>query len=159
MQQLYEAILGKKNRIYYQTKFYQFDQKGEGMLVSWNWSAFFFSGIWALYRKMYGWFFLFLGLSIISNILEKSGASDLSAIILGIPAVLFAIFSNSLYHKKIVKKITKAKNEIDDEDKLLEFLKYKGGVNTWVILVCNAMLVISIIGIIAAILVPMFAGK
>ena len=156
MRQLYEAILGEKNRIYYQTKFDQFDKKGGGIIASWNWPALLLTGIWALYRKMYGWFFLFWGLATISNILEKSGASGLSAIILGVPAILFAIFSNSLYHKKVIKKIAKAKNDIDDESKLLEYLKYKGGVNTWVIWVFGA---IPVIGILAAILIPMFAGK
>ena len=156
MQKFYEAILGAKNRIYYQTKFEQFDKEGSGIKASWNWPALFFSGIWALYRKMYGWFFLFWGLVTISNILEKSGAEGLSGIVLGVPAILFAIFSNSFYHKKISKKIGKAKNKIDDENKLLEYLEYKGGVNAWVIWVFGA---IPVLGILAAILLPMFAGK
>lgn len=152
MQQFYEAILGEKNRIYYQTKFEQFDKKGEGLVANWNSPALFLTGFWALYRKMYGWFFIFLGIATVSNILEKSGALELSAIILGVPAILFAIFSNSLYHKKTVKKITKAKSEIEDESKLLEYLKYKGGVNVWVIWVFGA---IPVVGTLAAILIPM----
>ena len=52
MQQYYEAILGEKNRIYYQTKFDKFDKNGGGIITSWNWAALFFTGTWALYRKM-----------------------------------------------------------------------------------------------------------
>ncbi|MDL2123804.1 MAG: DUF2628 domain-containing protein [Deltaproteobacteria bacterium] len=156
MQQLYEANLGEKNRIYYQTKFAQFDKKGPGIKASWNWPAFLVGGVWALYRKMYGWFFLLLGVAFISNILEKAGAPGLSAIVFIIPWIAFAIFANSLYQKNLTKKIAEAKMTIDDENKLLEYLRYKGGVHTWVVWVFGGIIVL---GILAAILIPMFAGK
>lgn len=155
MQQLYEAIIGEKNTIYYQTKFEKFEKKEPDLKASWNWSAFFFGGVWALYRKMYGWFFLFLGITVVSNTLEKE-APFFSAMISLILWIAFAIFSNSLYHNSLTKKIAIAKKTIDDENKLIEYLKYKGGVNTWVIWVFAS---ITIIGILAAILIPMLAGK
>ena len=105
---------------------------------------------------MYDWFFLLWGLSVVSGMLDRYGSPGLSAIIFVVPAILFAIFSNSLYHRKITKKIEKAKKEIDDESKILEYLEYKGGVNTWVIWVCVA---IPVLGILASILLPLFAGK
>ena len=80
----------------------------------------------------------------------------MSLVVLVIPSILFAIFSNSLYHRKVVKKIAKAKSEIEDESELLEYLKYKGGVNSWVIWV---VVVIPVIGILAAIIIPMLVGK
>lgn len=150
-QQLYATILGEKNRTYYQTKFDKFDKKGGEQIASWNWAALFLTGFWALYRKMYGYFFLFWGVAIISNMLDKSGAVGLSAAVLGVPTLWFAIYSNSLYHKQILKKIEKAKNSFADEDKLTEHLERKGGVHTWLIWV--------FIGLIAAILIPMIAGK
>jgi hypothetical protein len=64
---LYEAILGEKSRIYYLKKFERFDQQGLGLKASWNWPAFFFGGSWALYRKMYGWFFAFWGITFFST--------------------------------------------------------------------------------------------
>jgi hypothetical protein len=156
MVKFYEAILGEKNRAYYLTKFEQFDNKGPGIKASWNWSAFLCGGVWALYRKMYGWFFAFWGIAFLSNIFEKAGAQGISAIIFIVPWVAFAICANSLYQKNLTLKISKAKMAINDQNSLLEYLRHKGGVNTWVIWVFVG---IPILGIFAAILIPMFAGK
>ena len=156
MQQLYEVLLGNKNKIYYQTKFEQFDTKGPGLKASWNWPAFFVGGLWALYRKMYGWFFILLGVFFVSNALEKAEASGLGAVVVTIPWIAYAIFANSLYQNNLKKKIAEAKITIKDENKLIEYLRYKGGVHTWVIWVFGGILVI---GILAAILIPMLVGK
>ncbi|PFG53105.1 uncharacterized protein DUF2628 [Marinobacter sp. LV10R520-4] len=154
MQNLYETILGDKNRIYYLTKFEQFDRLGSGLKASWNWPAFLCGGVWALYRKMYGWFFAFLGIIFLSNIFEKAGSPGLSAIVLFVPWIAFTIYADSLYHNNIKKKIAAAQLTVKDEPKLLEYLRYKGGVQTWVIWVFGGL---PVIGILAAILIPMFA--
>lgn len=154
MQNLYEAILGDKNSFYYLSKFEQFDQQGPGLKASWNWPAFFFGGIWALYRKMYGWFFAFWGIAFLSIIFEKGGSPSLSAIVLIAPWIAFTIYANSLYHGNIKKKIAVVQLTVKDESKLLKYLKNKGGVHTWVIWVS---VLLPLIGIVAAILIPTFA--
>lgn len=154
MQNLYEAILGEKNRIYYLAKFESFDQQGSGLKASWNWPALLAGGVWALYRKMYGWFFAFWGVAFLSNIFEKAGSSGLSAIIFLVPWIAFTIYADSLYHNNIKKKIAIAQLTVKEESKLLEYLRYKGGVQTWVIWVFGGL---PVIGILAAILIPMFA--
>jgi Protein of unknown function (DUF2628) len=53
---LYKKAIGKRNQEYYLYRFEEFDKAGPGLRTNWNWAAFFFGGIWALYRKMYGWF-------------------------------------------------------------------------------------------------------
>lgn len=154
MQNLYEAILDEKNRIYYLTKFEAFDQQGPGLKTSWNWSALLAGGVWALYRKMYGWFFAFCGIAFLFNIFEKAGFSGLSAIIYLVPWIAFSIYADSLYHNSIKKKIAVAQLSVKEEPKLLEYLRYKGGVHTWVIWVFGGL---PVIGILAAILISMFA--
>ena len=52
------------------------------------------------------------------------------------------------------KKIAVAQLSVKEEPKLLEYLRYKGGVHTWVIWVFGGL---PVIGILAAILIPMFA--
>jgi hypothetical protein len=153
MQDLYEAILGEKNRVHYLTKFEQFDQQGLGLKASWNWPAFLFGGLWALYRKMYGWFFAFLGIAVLSNIVEKAGYPALGALVFFGPWIAFTIFSNSFYHGSVKKKIAAAELTVTDRSKLLEFLRYKGGVHTWVIWVFGLL---PFVGILTAILIPMF---
>jgi len=156
MKQLYKAVLGKANIDYYQNKFEKFDRKGKGLKVSWNWAALLFTGIWALYRKMYGWFFLFWFIAFISHIFEEIGQSEISAVVIGIPAILFAIFSNSIYQKKLTKKIIQAEKKFDDdEDRKLEYLHRKGGVNKWVLWV---FLILPILAIIVTIFIPLISN-
>ncbi len=153
-QNLYDAILGEKNRIYYLTKFRQLDQQGPGLKASWNWPSFLCGGVWALYRKMYGWFFAFWGIAALSNLVEKAGSPGLSALVFFAPWIAFTVFANSLYHRSIKKRIAVAQITIKDESQLLEYLRQKGGVHAWVIWVSGLL---PIIGILAAIIIPMFA--
>ena len=152
MQNLYEATLGEKNYTYYLKKFEKFDQQPPGLKASWNWSAFLCSGLWALYRKMYGWFFIFCGVSLLSNVLEKAGIAGLGTLILLALWIFFTIFANSLYFGSIKKKIAAAQLIPKEESELLEYLRYKGGVHAWV----WVLGLLPVIGILAAILIPMF---
>lgn len=151
MQSLYLAILGEKSTAYYFKRFQQFDQQVLGLNASWNWSALFFGGFWALYRKMYGWFFLFWASAGLLKLFEIAGYSMFSYTVYITSSILFAIYGNSLYHNKIKTKITVAQFTIKDEQKLLEHLHYKGGVNIWVIWVSAAL---PVIGILSATLIP-----
>lgn len=150
---LYEAAIGEKNTTYYLAKFEQFDQQGTGLKPGWNWPAFFLGGTWALYRKMYGWFFAFFGIILLSNLFEKTGSSVIGAIIFIGPWVAFTIYANSLYHGKVRKKIEAARLTLRDESRLLAYLRQAGGVHTWVIWVFGF---VPIIGIVAAITIPAY---
>ena len=160
MQNLYEDILGEKNRIYYLLKFELFDQHPPGLSgsgskkASWNWAAFLCGGVWALYRKMYGWFFAFWGIATLSSITERAGSPVIGAFIFFVSWVAFTIYADALYHWNIKGKIAVAQRMVKDESKLREYLRYKGGVHTWVMWVFGLLLVI---GIVAAIVIPMFA--
>lgn len=68
---LYEAVIGEKSRAYYLTKFEAFDQASPGLRPGWNWAAFLVGGVWALYRKMYGWFFAFWGVELVTQLAFK----------------------------------------------------------------------------------------
>lgn len=131
---MYDAIIGQVNTIYYQVKFDNFDKKGPGLKASWNWPAFFLGAYWAIYRKMYAWFFLLIGISIIFT----DGYL--------ISMIVFAIFANSLYQQNLTSKIAKAKATINEKSKLIEHLKNKGGVNIWVIWVWGVIAILMLIG-------------
>ncbi len=150
---LYEAAIGEKNTTYYLAKFEQFDQQGTGLKPGWNWPAFVLGGTWALYRKMYGWFFAFFGIIFLSNLFEKTGSPVIGAIIFIGPWVAFTIYANSLYHGKVSKKIAAARLTLRDESRLLAYLRQAGGVHAWVIWVFGF---VPIIGIVAAITIPAY---
>lgn len=146
---LYEAILGEKNCIYYLTKFKDFDWQSVDLKESWNWAAFFGGGVWTLYRKMYSWFFVFLLIAALCVIFVINGKYTLSFIVVLLPWLAFSVYADSLYHGSVKQKIAAAQLSITDKAKLLEYLQYEGGVNTWVIWLFISL---STAGILAAII-------
>ena len=133
MHNLYAAVIGEKNTIYYLEKFQRIDQQESGLKASWNWSAFLFSGLWLLYRKIYLWFFAYwiLGASIVClvifNVADSSKAFDIVFYITLAFHLFCGIYGNSIYHKSVNKKIETAKLTLND-DKLLErTLSSEGG--------------------------------
>ena len=149
---LYKAIIGEKNTNYYLTKFEQFDHQGPGLKASWNWPAFVFGGMWALYRKMYGWFFALWGVAFVETFLAKAGAFGYMYMIYLTAHVAIGIYANSIYHGHVRKKIAAAQSTIHDEPKLLAYLRDRGGVSTIVLLFG----LVPIVGILAAIAIPAY---
>ncbi len=157
MRENYAAAIGQKNRNYYLSKFEAFDQKGGGGLKpSWNWSALIFTGAWALYRKMYGWFFAWFGIVFISGMADMGGSPVISGLIFLVSSVVFASYANALYYNKVRTKIAVAQLNFKDESKLLENLSSIGGIHKWVTWVFGG---IPIIAISAALVIPMVANK
>jgi len=161
-QDLYAAYLGEKNQDYYLKKFEKFDQQGDGMHASFNWPALLF-GVWPLYRKMYGWFFVFLGIAFLAGIVDwwvviskMPSLSMLPTIISITYWIFFTAYVNSLYHKHVKKKIAVAQPIARNDTELLKILRKEGGVHAWVIWV---FLAIFIIGIIASIVIPAYSDK
>lgn len=152
----YRAIIGEKNSHYYLEKFKQFDKEGPGLKVSWNWPAFFCSGAWALYRKMYGWFFVIWGVATLAMIFNKAPFWLISIPAFLVPSIVFAMYANSLYHQAVKKKIATARLSVKDELKLMEYLRQKGGVQTWAFWVSASVLLFIILAIIIA--VPAYVG-
>ena len=134
---LYETYIGEKKRLYYINKFLEFEKQPSDIRSIWNWAAFFGFWVWALYRKMYGWFFILFALQIVVSIIDTALAKDgfylISFLLWLVPMIAFGNFANSLYYRDVKKKIANAQLLISDELKLLEFLRNKGGVNAWLI--------------------------
>lgn len=156
VQLLYAATIGDKNTAYYLEKFAQFDQQGPGLKVSWNWAAFFGSGIWALYRKMYGWFCIYLLLVTLAMARGVALHLDFVGVIWVMLFVAFTIYANSLYHNSVKKRIAVAQLTTMGKSKLHELLGNKGGVHAWV---AWASGLIPIIGIVAAIALPAYQNR
>jgi hypothetical protein len=133
---LYEAAIGTRNQPYYLDKFETFDENGPGLHPSWNWAAFFFTGFWALYRKLYGWFlgwiciFSFLG---VMNIVTSKSPSGALWVAVGNLAVVagFAAYANSLYHAKTKARIAAAKKSCTDAARVNRRLSAGSGVHMW----------------------------
>lgn len=82
-------------------------------------------GVWALYRKMYGWFFAFWGVELATKlafrffwlVLRVSAYSWFF-----VPWLAFSV-ANALYHRNVKKKIAVAQFSIKIESQLIEHLR------------------------------------
>jgi Protein of unknown function (DUF2628) len=156
LRQLYKAAIGEKNQGYYLAKFELFDQGGPGFHPSWNWPAFFFTGFWALYRRMYGWFFAWWGLAIVGNLFKNISSENFQtalSVVLISAWLGFGVFANSMYHKKIKAKIARENKLSSRERDLLSGLRKKGGILSWVLFVGIG---IPLIGVVAAVVLPAY---
>lgn len=153
---LYEAAIGERNQNYYINKFEDFDDKGPGLHASWNWAAFFFTGFWALYRKMYGWFFAWWFIATVGTIFGKVPNSQIQSVV-GLITLAslfgFSAYANSLYHRKVKAKIAAAQKSNSDASRVSRRLSAASGVNKWVPIVCGA---VPVIGVLAAIALPAY---
>ncbi len=154
----YKTALGEKNLGYYLDKFHAFDQKGPGLHASWNWAAFFFTGLWALYRKMYGWFVAWVGIlaffGVASRAALNSQAGSFWVLIANFAVVSsFAAYANSIYHRKIKQRITATENANSDAAQVNRRLSSGAGVHTWVAYIFGGL---PVVGILAAIALPAY---
>ncbi|GEM_PF-3539417 len=140
----YKAFLGGASENYYLEKFHEFDRHPPGIKAGWNWAAFFFGGGWAIYRKMYGWFFFFVEMVLLAGILQRVGAPAVGIAVLSGSWIAFSIYANALYHAGVAKKIADAQRFIINEPMLLQSLRHEGGVNTGFLGGCGLALLVTI---------------
>jgi hypothetical protein len=151
---LYEAAIGEKSQAYYIAVFDRLDQGAYGLNPSWNWAAFLFAGYWALYRKLYGWFFACIAVVAMAGLLYRSHGSEAAALILfSVAWVAFAVFANAIYHLNVKAKISAAQKSISEPAKLVEYLSANGGVHAWVLPIVGS---IPLIGIVLALALPAY---
>ncbi len=150
---LYKAAIGEKNQAYYLVRFEKFDEDGARFHASWNWAAFFFTGLWALYRKMYALFFAILALVIIVNMAEKINTPSWVVLLLYLPLLGFAVYGNSIYYRKVKAQIANAQASSTDDRKIISRLNAHSGVHSWTLYIFGA---VTVIGIVAAIAIPAY---
>jgi Tfp pilus assembly protein PilE len=133
-----------KNTDKYLGAFHKFTSNGEdSFAATWHWPAFFFSFWWLLYRKMYVWMLVFLLLGCIpfAGLLAMIG---------------FGISANYLYYKHAKKKIAALKVQTSSEADRAAAMARAGGVNN-VAIVLVPLVLVAVVGILAAIAIPQFA--
>lgn len=157
----YEAAVGYKKVDYYLNKFKHYDDSGTS--VSWNWSAFFVSFYWLLYRKMWFlallYFLLPITVGIMQAILSQISSvavNLLNLLFLAGIFVIFPMYANGLYYRHVKRNIKKAINYTSDEDKRLRMIAADGGTSAVALIVVIIFLFIPIIGILAAITIPAY---
>lgn len=107
---------------------YTENHKNNNHFLSWNWSAFFLTSYWFLYRKLYILGILYLIISISLTFILKGSASISILLIL---RILTGLYSNAIYFSHANRKILNIKSCVANlsDDQYLKELKRKGGVN------------------------------
>ncbi|MBA4418670.1 MAG: hypothetical protein C0392_12295 [Syntrophus sp. (in: bacteria)] len=141
----YDTFVGS-NADKYLTKFKKFSINGaDGFSATWHWPAFFVPFYWMLYRKLYLWALLVFVLSIIPYV---------NFILM----IVFGIMGNYIYYKHTKKKLLKINlaPSFSDVQRAVNIAR-QGGVNS-VAVILAPILLLTVIGIIAAIAIPQFAA-
>ena len=105
-----EVQIGRRQKIeYYKAAFSLIDSCGKYI---WNWPAFFFGSVWALYRKMYLYSFLGVILLLILHLLFD----DKNVLIFFeiLCRFFWGRYGNALYYRTIKKKIERGYHLMDD---------------------------------------------
>ena len=162
-EELYRAAVGERKAHYYLPLFQRFDQPGSKR-VSWNWSAFFVSFFWMLYRRMYGaallyWFawpivMAMLG-GLISALLGPLAGGIAFALLIVAQLLLVPMFANALYHWHIRNRIRSAAGGAASHEAVVERLgRHSGGAPA--VVAIAAVFGVAYIGIVAAIAIPAY---
>lgn len=134
-------FIGEKSEKYL-SKFQKFrNGTTDTFSITWHWPAFFTGIWWPLYRKLYLWAFI----NFLVSIIPLVGFAWM---------IVLGMIGNYVYYKHAKKKILEIKSLHASSDISIS-LAQAGGVNRWVITVVTVLVGISILGILAAILVPM----
>jgi len=145
----YTIFIGK-NAYKYLQKFKKFNMNGiDRFSVTWHWPAFFITFFWMLYRKLYLWAFLSLLIGFLLGMIPFFGFL--------LCMIFFGLTGNYIYYKHINKKILELKQLKVSPDVLKVQFVRGGGVNS-IALVIAPILIIFVVGILAAIAIPQFSA-
>jgi Tfp pilus assembly protein PilE len=166
LDELVRAFVGPKNQDYYMRHFSRFEGGGQtGM--SWHWPAFFVMFYWLLYRKM--WrnaliYFLLPYLVMIALGIVGAAAGESANTALGIGYLLYLVtivflpplYANALYFNHCRTKIVQARASSTDLQRQIGQLSASGGTSGVVLVIIAVLVLISTIGILAAIAIPAY---
>jgi len=161
------AFVGPRYESFYADKFAKFERGGS---ASWNWPAFFLTAFWLLYRKMwaYGlsyWFLLPIVLATLATVVAFTVSDPVNSLIAfniiyyGIYSVLSLIivpmYANRLYYRHAQKKMARVALRFPSPDQQALELARAGGTSN-VVLIILPLILVALIGIIAAISIPAY---
>ncbi len=145
MNREYDTFIGN-NADKYLPKFKKFNINGiDSFSVTWHWPAFFVPFYWMLYRKLYLWALLVFVLSAIPFV---------NFILM----IVFGFTGNYIYYKHAKKKLLEISlpPSFTDIQKAVNIAR-QGGTNS-VAVILAPILLLTVVGILAAIAIPQFAA-
>ena len=161
-----KAVIGCKSQSYYLSHFQRFNHDKK-MSASWNWSAFFLTFHWMLYRKMWLaaliYFFLPHALTL-PAIALSAAAGEYGILAVGVIYALYFIgvfilvpmYANALYYRHCNIKIAEVKASTNEQQRQLDELAAKGGTSSIILIVALIFIFVAIIGVFIVIAIPAY---
>lgn len=139
------------NYEYYRAK-WQKSADNNNNPMSWNWAAFFLGVVWLVYRKMYNYALIFVGLIALDMLIETFyPLPDFMGNVVNIViALAFGFYGNALYQMHVNQKTGEIVS-MSPPDQVEPELKAQGGVNNpaaWGLGLCLILLVMMAVWVI-----------
>ena len=128
-----------------------FDKFAKGGKWQWSWWGFLMGPWFLLYRKVYGWGFLFLVLTIAAAVIENHAVAASVQLIL---YVILGGFSAYLIYSRFVTKKRNIEEAFPDESQRVAEMQNIGGGNKAVMLAPVVFAGIVLLGIVASVTIP-----
>lgn len=119
------------------------------MPLTWNWSAFFFGGAWALYRKLYLVALAHLLIITFASMFARIGVVPFVMVVS--TSLALALFADRIDRARVVRLVSESSALSPDEAARVEYLRRRGGVNRWVIWAGGGIV---LLGLVATAVVP-----
>ncbi len=126
--ELYETVVGKGDADYYLRWFALFDERGGGFYPSWHWAAVVFGPLWAVFRKLHNFLWLYVAVALLSSPAVRLSV-EFYFLLVGLAWIGLATYANAFYYRHVRKQIVLAQKRITETDKLISYLERKGGVS------------------------------
>jgi Tfp pilus assembly protein PilE len=153
------AVIGDANTHHYLTRFERLARGGSG---GWHWPAFFVAWYWMLYRKMWRLALIYFVILTIGQIFVKgltSAAPGLAALnllwLLG-TMIVPGLMANGWYFRHCENKIRDVRARGGSKDQLVARLEAAGGTSGIAVFVVVALIIVMVIGILAAVALPAY---
>ena len=151
----YRAVIGPVNRAYYLGYFHRADARGYAP-ISWHWPALLITLPWLLWRRLYLWAAITLGVNFVAvmtaSVLAQAGLESLARpisllIIIGYFVVYLPLQANAIYYRWAQARIEDAQQNFPGQpQQQLEWLSRTAGVdrNLPLYLVLLSLLVVAL---------------
>ncbi len=160
----YRSVIGHSNQAYYLRRFQRMDA-GQGR-ASWHWPAFFVTGFWLLYRKMWLYWLGYVALSWLLMFLlgAIAAAGEGGRLLAGTLFLLYLLalftlvpmYANALYHRHCRRKMADVALHSAPAERQLGELAAAGGTSVLALVIVLVLSTVPGVGVLAAVALPAY---
>jgi len=150
-EEMLKAFVGKQEKYeWYKKSFAKFDINGiPNMKWNWSWWSFLGGSAFLLYRKAYLAALIVFVISIITSMIPIVGL---------ILAIIVGGYGTYFIYKRYIEKKLEIESKIPSDNERILAMQKIGGYHQWVVWFYYTLMILTVIGILAAIIIPKLSG-